>query len=214
MDERIRVYDEKMKKTDEFLETDYAALRAGRANPHVLDKLRVDYYGTPTPIQQVGNITIPEARIIQIAPWEKSLIKPIEKAIMTSDIGITPSNDGAIIRLVFPELTEERRKDLVKEVKKKGEEAKVAIRNIRRDGNDSFKKLAKTDVSEDEIKQLEDSLQKQTVKYIKDVDALIDQKSKEIMTVEQEREGGAVTRLSTVSHKRPRQPKPAKEERR
>ncbi|MEZ3426070.1 MAG: ribosome recycling factor [Lachnospiraceae bacterium] len=183
MDERIRVYDEKMKKTYEFLETDYAALRAGRANPHVLDKLRVDYYGTPTPIQQVGNITIPEARIIQIAPWEKSLIKPIEKAIMTSDIGITPSNDGAIIRLVFPELTEERRKDLVKEVKKKGEEAKVAIRNIRRDGNDSFKKLAKTDVSEDEIKQLEDSLQKQTDKYIKDVDALIDKKSKEIMTV-------------------------------
>ena len=183
MDERIRVYDEKMKKTYEFLETDYAALRAGRANPHVLDKLRVDYYGTPTSIQQVGNITIPEARIIQIAPWEKSLIKPIEKAIMTSDIGITPSNDGAIIRLVFPELTEERRKDLVKEVKKKGEEAKVAIRNIRRDGNDSFKKLAKTDVSEDEIKQLEDSLQKQTDKYIKDVDALIDKKSKEIMTV-------------------------------
>lgn len=143
----------------------------------------MDYYGTPTPIQQVGNITIPEARIIQIAPWEKSLIKPMEKAIMTSDIGITPSNDGAIIRLVFPELTEERRKDLVKEVKKKGEEAKVAIRNIRRDGNDSFKKLAKTDVSEDEIKQLEDSLQKQTDKYIKDVDALIDKKSKEIMTV-------------------------------
>lgn len=183
MDERIRVYDEKMKKTYEFLETDYAALRAGRANPHVLDKLRVDYYGTPTPIQQVGNITIPEARIIQIAPWEKSLIKPIEKAIMTSDIGITPSNDGAIIRLVFPELTEERRKDLVKEVKKKGEDAKVAIRNIRRDGNDAFKKLAKTDISEDEIKQLEDSLQKQTDKYIKDVDALIDKKSKEIMTV-------------------------------
>lgn len=183
MDERIRVYDEKMKKTYEFLETDYAALRAGRANPHVLDKLRVDYYGTPTPIQQVGNITIPEARIIQIAPWEKSLIKPIEKAIMASDIGITPSNDGSIIRLVFPELTEERRKDLVKEVKKKGEEAKVAIRNIRRDGNDSLKKLAKTDISEDEIKQLEDSLQKQTDKYIKDVDALIDKKSKEIMTV-------------------------------
>lgn len=183
MDERIRVYDEKMKKTYEFLETDYAALRAGRANPHVLDKLRVDYYGTPTPIQQVGNITVPEARIIQIAPWEKSLIKPIEKAIMTSDIGITPSNDGSIIRLVFPELTEERRKDLVKEVKKKGEDAKVAIRNIRRDGNDAFKKLAKTDISEDEIKQLEDSLQKQTDKYIKDVDALIEKKSKEIMTV-------------------------------
>lgn len=183
MDERIKVYDEKMKKAYEFLESDYAGIRAGRANPHVLDKLRVDYYGTPTPIQQVGNITVPEARIIQIAPWEKSLIKAIEKAIMTSDIGITPSNDGSIIRLVFPELTEERRKDLVKEVKKKGEDAKVAVRNIRRDGNDAFKKLAKTDISEDEIKQLEDNLQKLTDKYIKDVDALIDSKSKEIMTV-------------------------------
>ena len=183
MDERLKVYDEKMTKAYDFLATDYAAIRAGRANPHVLDKLRVDYYGTPTPIQQVGNITVPEARIIQIAPWEKSLIKAIEKAIMTSDIGITPSNDGSVIRLVFPELTEERRKDLVKDVKKKGEDAKVAIRNIRRDGNDAFKKLAKTDVSEDEIKQLEDQLQKMTDKFIKDVDALIDSKSKEIMTV-------------------------------
>ncbi len=183
MDERISVFDEKMKKTYEFLEADYAAIRAGRANPHVLDKLKVDYYGTPTPIQQVGNITVPEARIIQIAPWEKSLIKPIEKAIMASDVGITPSNDGAVIRLVFPELTEERRKDLVKDVKKKGEDAKVAIRNIRRDGNDAFKKLSKTDISEDEIKQLEENLQKQTDKYIKDVDALVDRKSKEIMTV-------------------------------
>ena len=183
MDERIKVYDEKMKKAYEFLESDYAGIRAGRANPHVLDKIRVDYYGTPTPIQQVGNITVPEARIIQIAPWEKSLIKAIEKAIMTSDIGITPSNDGSIIRLVFPELTEERRKDLVKDVKKKGEDAKVAVRNIRRDGNDALKKLAKTDISEDEIKQLEDNLQKLTDKYIKDVDALIETKSKESMTV-------------------------------
>lgn len=183
MDERISVYDEKMKKAYEFLAADYAAIRAGRANPHVLDKLKVDYYGTPTPIQQVGNITVPEARIIQIAPWEKTLIKAIEKAILTSDIGITPSNDGTVIRLVFPELTEERRKDLVKEVKKKGEEAKVAVRNIRRDGNDAFKKLAKADVSEDEVKQLEDTLQKQTDKYIKDIDALIETKSKEIMTV-------------------------------
>lgn len=183
MDERISGYSEKMQKTYEFLEADYAAIRAGRANPHVLDKLRVDYYGTPTPIQQVGNITIPEARIIQIAPWEKSLVKAIEKAILSSDIGITPSNDGSVIRLVFPELTEERRKDLVKEVKKKGEDAKVAIRNIRRDGNDAFKKLSKTDISEDEIKQLEESLQKQTDKYIKDIDALIESKSKEIMTV-------------------------------
>lgn len=183
MDQRISVYDEKMKKAYEFLESDYAAIRAGRANPHVLDKIRVDYYGTPTPIQQVGNITVPEARIIQIAPWEKSLIKAIEKAIMTSDVGITPSNDGAVIRLVFPELTEDRRKDLVKDVKKKGEDAKVAVRNIRRDGNDSFKKLAKEDVSEDEIKQLEGDLQKLTDKYIKDIDSLIEVKSKEIMTV-------------------------------
>ncbi len=183
MDERVKLYDDKMKKAYEFLESDFAAIRAGRANPHVLDKLKVDYYGTPTPIQQVGNITVPEARIIQISPWEKSLIKPIEKAIMTSDIGINPSNDGSIIRLVFPELTEDRRKELVKEVKKKGEDAKVAIRNIRRDGNDAFKKLNKADVSEDEIKQLEDSLQKQTDKYVKDVDALVESKSKEIMTV-------------------------------
>ena len=142
-----------------------------------------DDNGTPTPIQQVGNITVPEARIIQIAPWEKSLLKGIEKAIMTSDLGINPSNDGSVIRLVFPELTEERRKDLVKEVKKKGEDAKVAVRNIRRDGNDAFKKLAKQEVSEDEIKTLSDDLQKKTDKYIKDIDTLIETKSKEIMTV-------------------------------
>lgn len=183
MDARLQQYDEKMKKTYEFLEADYAAIRAGRANPHVLDKLRVDYYGTPTPIQQVGNVTVPEARIIQIAPWEKSMIKAIEKAIQTSDIGINPSNDGNVIRLVFPELTEERRKDLVKEVKKKAEEGKVAVRNIRRDGNDAFKKLAKTEVSEDEIKQLETELQKLTDKYIKDIDTMMEEKSKEIMTV-------------------------------
>ena len=183
MDKRISVYEEKMTKAYEFLQSDYASIRAGRANPHILDKLRVDYYGTPTPIQQVGNITVPEARIIQIAPWEKSLIKAIEKAIMTSDIGITPSNDGSLIRLVFPELTEERRKDLVKEVKKKAEEAKVAVRNIRREGNDAFKKLGKEDVSEDEIKSLEEDLQKLTDKYIKNVDALMEEKSKEIMTV-------------------------------
>lgn len=183
MDKRISVYEEKMTKAYEFLQSDYASIRAGRANPHILDKLRVDYYGTPTPIQQVGNITVPEARIIQIAPWEKSLIKAIEKTIMTSDIGITPSNDGSVIRLVFPELTEERRKDLVKEVKKKAEEAKVAVRNIRREGNDAFKKLGKEDVSEDEIKSLEEDLQKLTDKYIKNVDALMEEKSKEIMTV-------------------------------
>ena len=183
MDERLKIYDDKMRKTYEHLESDYQGIRAGRANPHVLDKLRVNYYGTPTPIQQVGNVTIPEARMIQIAPWEKSLIREIEKAILTSDIGINPSNDGAVIRLVFPELTEERRKDLVKEVKKKAEEGKVAVRNIRRDGNDSFKKLAKAEVSEDEIKELTDKLQKLTDQYIKDIDKLMEEKSKEILKV-------------------------------
>ena len=183
MDSRVKVYDEKMQKAFDFLLSDYQTIRAGRANPHVLDKIKVNYYGTPTPIQQVGNITVPEARMLQIAPWEKSLIKEIEKAIMSSDVGITPSNDGSVVRLVFPELTEERRKDLVKEVKKKGEESKVAIRNIRREANDSFKKLAKTEVSEDEIKDLEEAVQKLTDKYIKDVDKAIDDKSKEIMTV-------------------------------
>ena len=183
MDSRVKVYEEKMQKAFDFLLSDYQTIRAGRANPHVLDKLKVDYYGTPTPIQQVGNITVPEARMIQIAPWEKSLIKDIEKAILASDIGITPNNDGSVIRLIFPELTEERRKDLVKDVKKKGEDSKVAIRNIRREANDSFKKLAKTEVSEDEIKDLEDSVQKLTDKFIKDVDKAIDEKSKEILTV-------------------------------
>jgi ribosome recycling factor len=183
MDARLQQYEDKMVKAYEFLEADYMGIRAGRANPHVLDKLRVDYYGTPTPIQQVGNVTVPEARIIQIAPWEKSMIREIEKAIMTSDIGINPSNDGSVIRLVFPELTEERRKDLAKDVKKKAEDAKVAVRNIRRDGNDTFKKLAKEEVSEDEIKQLEDKLQKLTDKFVKDIDVLVEEKSKEILTV-------------------------------
>ena len=183
MDARLQQYDDKMKKAYEFLESDYGTIRAGRANPHVLDKIRVNYYGTPTPIQQVGNVTVPEARIIQIAPWERNLLKEIEKAIQTSDLGINPSNDGSVIRLVFPELTEERRKELVKEVKKKAEDGKVAVRNIRRDGNDFLKKLGKSEVSEDEIKQLEDSLQKLTDKYIKDIDALMEVKSKEIMTV-------------------------------
>lgn len=183
MDARLQQYEDKMRKAIDFLEGDYNTIRAGRANPHVLDKIRVDYYGTPTPIQQVGNVTVPEARIIQIAPWEKSLIKPIEKAIQTSDIGINPSNDGSVIRLVFPELTEERRKDLAKDVKKKAEDSKVAIRNIRRDGNDALKKLGKADVSEDEIKQLEEQLQKTTDKFIKEVDALMEKKTKEIMTV-------------------------------
>ena len=183
MDARVKTFEEKMQKTVDFLGEDFVTIRAGRANPHVLDKIKVDYYGTPTPLQQVGNITVPEPRMIQIAPWEKSLIKEIEKAILCSDVGVTPSNDGSVIRLVFPELTEERRKDLVKEVKKKGEESKVAVRNSRRDGNDSFKKLAKEDVSEDEIKMLEEQLQKVTDKFIKEIDGMVEEKSKEIMTV-------------------------------
>lgn len=183
MNDRLKVYDEKMKKTYQHLDFDYGTIRAGRANPHVLDRVKVDYYGTPTPIQQVGNVTVPEPRMIQIAPWEKTMIKEIEKAIMMSDVGITPSNDGVVIRLVFPELTEERRKDLVKDIKKKAEDAKVAVRNIRRDGNDAFKKLAKEEVSEDEIKDLQEQLQKMTDKYVKDIDGLMESKSKEIMTV-------------------------------
>ena len=183
MDARLQVYNEKMEKALAHLEGDYQTIRAGRANPHVLDKIKVDYYGTPTPLQQVGNISVPEPRMLQIAPWEKSLIRAIEKAIMASDIGITPNNDGSVIRLVFPELTEERRKDLVKDVKKKGEEAKVAVRNIRRDANDAFKKLAKEDVSEDEIKDLEAEIQKLTDKYIKDIEKAVEEKSKEILTV-------------------------------
>lgn len=183
MDERIKKYEDKMVKTLSNLDAELATIRAGRANPHILDKLTIDYYGVPTPIQQVANITVPEARIIQIQPWEKSMIKAIEKAILTSDLGINPNNDGKAIRLILPELTEERRKQLVKDVKKKGEAAKVAVRNIRRDANDAYKKLSKQDVSEDEIKELQDKIQKSTDKYIKEVDASVDKKSKEILTV-------------------------------
>ena len=182
MDERLKVYEEKMTKSYDAMIREFTAIRAGRANPHVLDKLKVDYYGTP--IQQVGNISVPEPRMLQIQPWEKSLIKAIEKAIMTSDLGITPSNDGTVIRLVFPELTEERRKDLVKDIKKKGEAAKVAIRNIRRDANEVFKKQNKAnEISEDDMKDLETKTQKMTDKYIADIDKAVDEKSKEIMTV-------------------------------
>ncbi|MGI6019560.1 MAG: ribosome recycling factor [Marvinbryantia sp.] len=183
MDERLKAYDVKMTKTYNNLLAEFGAIRAGRANPHVLDRIMVDYYGTPTPIQQVGNVNVPEPRMIQIQPWEASMVKAIEKAIMTSDLGINPSNDGKVIRLVFPELTEERRKDLVKDIKKKGEAAKVAVRNIRRDANDAFKKLKGTEVSEDTIKELEAEMQKLTDKYIKEIDEAIEVKSKEIMTV-------------------------------
>lgn len=183
MDERIKVYDEKMTKTYNNLLSEFGTIRAGRANPNVLNKIKVDYYGTMTPLQQVGNITVPEPRILQIQPWESSMVKAIEKAILTSDLGINPTNDGHVIRLVFPELTEERRKDLVKDIKKKGEAGKVAIRNIRRDANDALKKLGKADVSEDEVKELEEKVQKMTDKYIKEIDKAVDEKSKEILTV-------------------------------
>jgi len=180
----IDKYEEKMQKSLNSLDQEYNSIRAGRANPHVLDKVRVDYYGTPTPIQQVGNIAVPEPRMITIQPWERSLIKPIEKAIQTSDIGIHPSNDGQVIRLIFPELTEEHRKELVKDVKKKAEAAKVAIRNIRRDANDYFKKAQKkSEITEDELKDNEKKVQKLTDKYIKEVDELMDKKSQEILTV-------------------------------
>ncbi len=183
MNDKIKIYVDKMTKTMNNLSVELGTIRAGRANPHVLDKLSVDYYGTATPLQQVANITVPEARILQIQPWESSLIKEITKAVQMSDIGINPTTDGKTVRLIFPELTEERRKQLVKDVEKKGEGAKIAIRNIRRDGNDAFKKLKKEDVSEDEIKDLQDELQKQTDKFIKDVDKSIAEKSKEILTV-------------------------------
>ena len=184
MNERLVQYEDKMGKSMSNLIDEYTSIRAGRANPHILDKIKVDYYGTPTPIQQVANVNVPEARMIQIQPWEPSMVQEIEKSIMTSDLGINPTNDGKTIRLVFPELTEERRKELVKDVKKKGEQCKVAIRNIRRDANDSLKKLIKAnEISEDEEKQLLDEVQKITDKYIADVDKVIDDKSKEILTV-------------------------------
>lgn len=184
MDERLKTFEEKMSKSLSNLEEEFSGIRAGRANPHVLDKLRVDYYGSPSPIQSVANVSVPEPRMIQIQPWEASMVKEIEKAIMTSDLGINPTNDGKVIRLVFPELTEERRKDLAKDIKKKGENAKVAVRNIRRDAIDHFKKIGKAeDISEDEIKDLEDGVQKLTDQYVAKVDKAVDVKTKEILTV-------------------------------
>lgn len=184
MQEELKVYEDKMNKSLEVLQSDYSSIRAGRANPHVLDKIKVDYYGTPTPIQQVGNVSVPEARMIVIQPWEKSLLRAVERAILTSDLGINPTNDGNVIRLVFPELTEERRKDLSKEVKKKGEGTKVAIRNIRRDANETFKKMEKAgEMSEDDLKLATEKMQKLTDKMIEKVDAAVEAKTKEIMTV-------------------------------
>ena len=184
MKEVIKTCEEKMTKTCENLDSEFANIRAGRANPNLLNRIMVEYYGTPTPMQQVGNISVPEPRIIQINPWEKSLLKAIEKAILASDLGITPTNDGTSIRLVFPELTEERRKELVKDIKKKGEAAKVAVRNVRRDANDTLKKMEKsTDITEDERKEGEEKIQKMTDKYVAKIDKSVENKSKEIMTV-------------------------------
>ena len=184
MQDELKVYESKMEKTLDVLLDEFGSIRAGRANPHVLDRIKVDYYGTPTPIQQVGNINVPEARMIVIQPWEKSLLKSIEKAILTSDLGINPTNDGSVIRLVFAELTEERRKDLAKDVKKKGEAAKVAVRNVRRDANESLKKMEKNgDISEDDLKDGNDKIQKLTDKMIDKIDKAVETKTKEIMTV-------------------------------
>ena len=184
MDSRLNPFQDKMEKTLNNLLEEYSGIRAGRANPHVLDKLRVDYYGTPSPIQSVANVSVPEPRMIQIQPWEASMVKEIEKAIICSDLGITPTNDGKLIRLVFPELTEERRKELAKDIKKKGEEAKVATRNIRREAIDSIKKAGKEDgISDDEVKDLEDDAQKLTDKFIAKIDDAVETKSKEILTV-------------------------------
>ena len=184
MNEELKVYEEKMEKSINAMMDEFASIRAGRANPHVLDKIKVDYYGTPTPIQQVGNISVPEARMIVIQPWEKSLIKAIEKAIQASGLGINPSNDGSVIRLVFPELTEDRRKELAKDVKKKGEAAKVAVRNIRRDANEAFKKQEKNnEISEDDLKDATEQIQKITDKAIEKIDKAVENKTKEILTV-------------------------------
>ncbi len=183
MDERINKYEDKMKKTIENMKGEFASIRAGRANPHILDKVKVDYYGTPTPVAQVGNVAVPEARIITITPWEKNMLKEVEKAIQVANLGINPNNDGTSIRLVFPELTEERRKDLAKDVKKKAEDSKVAIRNIRRDGDKEFKKLDKSEISEDLIANMQEDLQKVADKYIKMIDEAAAEKEKEIMTV-------------------------------
>ena len=184
MNARVKPYETKMQKSLDSLREEYASIRAGRANPHLLDKLRVDYYGMPSPLQSVANISVPEARVIQIQPWEAKMVKEISKAIINSDLGITPSDDGKIIRLVFPELTEDRRKELVKDVKKKAEGAKVAIRNIRRDANDVIKKAGKaSEISEDEQKQIEDEIQKMTDKFIADIDKVMEDKSKEILTI-------------------------------
>lgn len=184
MYDELKKYGNKMQKTVEVLENDFASIRAGRANPHVLDKVTVEYYGAQTPLNQVGNITVPEPRVLMIQPWDATVIKEIERSILASDVGITPNSDGKVLRLVFPELTEERRKLLTKDIKKKGEEAKVAIRNVRRDANDQFKKALKAnEMTEDDLQDLEKQCQDLTDRYIKDIDKHVEVKAKEILTV-------------------------------
>ena len=176
--------DERMKKTINVYEENLSEIRAGRANPAILNKITVNYYGTPTPINQMAGISVPEARLIVIQPWDMSVLKEIERAILASDIGITPNNDGKVIRLNFPELNEERRKELVKDIRKMSEEAKVAVRSVRRDGIDEFKKMQKdSSITEDELKQAEDQIQKLTDKYVEQIDKVTENKEKEIMTV-------------------------------
>ena len=182
MDSRLNPYVDKMGKTLSNLEEEFKTIRAGRANPAVISKVRVEYYGSPVPVSQVGNVTVPEARILQIAPWEPNMIKEIIKALNMADIGINPTTDGKVIRLVFPELTEERSKHLTKDVKKKGEAAKVAVRNIRRDADKAFKKL-KDEISEDEVADLQEELQKETDAKVKEIDKMVEEKSKDILTV-------------------------------
>lgn len=183
-DQALKKFEEKMQKTVHALKEDYSTIRAGRANPHILDKVQIDYYGVPTPLNQVGTVSVPEARLLQIQPWDTSVIKELEKAILASDIGITPTNDGKVLRLVFPELTEERRKELTKDIKKKGENAKVAVRNIRRDAIDHFKKMKKNnELTEDDLTDYEKKIQDLTDKFVKVIDEEIDSKSKDILSV-------------------------------
>ena len=177
-------FEEKMDKTISVFEENLSEIRAGRANPAILNKIKVEYYGTPTPINQMAGISVPEARLIVIQPWDVSVLKEIEKAILTSDIGINPNNDGKVIRLAFPELTEERRKELVKDIKKMAEEAKVAVRAVRRDGIDEAKtKQKNSEITEDELKNAENDIQKLTDKKIEEVDKILENKEKEIMSV-------------------------------
>ena len=177
-------FEEKMMKTVSVYEENLAEIRAGRANPAILNKITIDYYGTPTPINQVAGISVPEARLIVIQPWDGSILKEIEKEILKSDIGINPSNDGKVIRLAFPELNEERRKEIVKDIRKMGEEAKVAIRSIRRDAIDEAKTMQKnSEISEDELKGAEDNIQKLTDKYVEQIDNILDKKEKEVMSI-------------------------------